>query len=293
MDAKETCVFYRDWVETARTIQDPKTRCFFYEAILEYSLNGMKMEVAPELELFMTYAYRLIDKDKERYEKKCEKRREAGRRGGAPIGNQNARKHEEQTNQSNACFNNQNNQTQSIQANNDNDNGNVNDNDKDNDFYNNEKSNKSPLTPKGVERHGGAESFKDFYYRATHVRRPVKVIEEGYEAQYVWRIVDNDPGYAMEIRDAIASGKTGDSLRFEFHRIGEQHKPRTTEFQAVKLALETGSLKTEAQRAAVIAEADRAAGEPDIFATLLAKVRYIKDGNKVNNLAAFMKARNK
>ena len=70
-------------------------------AIFEYTETG----VAPELNgmVLMAFAFikKQLDRDAEKYEKTVEKRKEAGKNGGAPKGNGNAKK---QAKQANGCF---------------------------------------------------------------------------------------------------------------------------------------------------------------------------------------------
>lgn len=70
-------------------------------AIFEYTETG----VAPELNgmVLMAFAFikKQLDRDAEKYEKTVEKRKEAGKNGGAPKGNTNAQK---QAKQANGCF---------------------------------------------------------------------------------------------------------------------------------------------------------------------------------------------
>ena len=73
-------------------------------AIFEYTETG----VAPELSgmVLMAFAFikKQLDRDAEKYEKTVEKRKEAGKNGGAPKGNTNAQK---QAKQANGYFDNQ------------------------------------------------------------------------------------------------------------------------------------------------------------------------------------------
>ena len=80
-------------------------------AIFEYTETG----VAPELNgmVLMAFAFikKQLDRDAEKYEKTVEKRKEAGKNGGAPKGNGNAKKQangysdeQKQAKQANGCF---------------------------------------------------------------------------------------------------------------------------------------------------------------------------------------------
>lgn len=62
------------------------------QAIFSYSRTGNKMPVPIEAELLYDYICRDIDLKGKAYEDMCEKKRENGKLGGAPKGNQNASK---------------------------------------------------------------------------------------------------------------------------------------------------------------------------------------------------------
>ncbi len=284
MDVKDSCVFYADWLEAAHTIEDPTLRCGFFEAVLQYALTGMEMDTPPELKIVMTIVKKCIDRDKDKYEKKIEKRREAGKMGGAPLGNQNARKYLEQPNQANGCLINQNQANQANQAVNVNvnDNGNVNGNvnGKDNNVFK-----PSPKPPKG----GRALNFEDFYLRVAGVSIPKAIEELHYERQYVWRMAEGIPGYGMEIAEAIKT-KTDSDLQNAIADINKRYQPKTA-FEGVKLAMETVRLKTSAQKKAIFDELRRSENEPDIIKTLTEKAEYINAGGRVTSLAGFMKSR--
>ena len=57
MDAKDSCIFRANWMRTAQSIRDLRTRCVFYEAVLQYALTGMKMEASPEISLALELIY--------------------------------------------------------------------------------------------------------------------------------------------------------------------------------------------------------------------------------------------
>jgi len=106
---------YRSFYETAKKIKDPLVRVAFYDAIDAYRFDGIEPQDLPfEADLAFTAIRSFIDADCGR---KC---------GGAPKGNQNARKHK--TTEKQPKNNLENNYQNNIETNNDN----VNDNDKEN-----------------------------------------------------------------------------------------------------------------------------------------------------------------
>ncbi len=282
MDVKDSCVFYADWLEAAHTIEDPTLRCGFFEAVLQYALTGMEMDTPPELKIVMTIVKKCIDRDKDKYEKKIEKRRLAGIKG-----NQ-VRWGESQSiaNVANAINISQMSQSIANVADNGNVNGNGNVNvngnvnGKDNNVFK-----PSPKPPKG----GSALNFEDFYLRVAGVSIPKAIEELHYERQYVWRMAEGIPGYGMEIAEAIKT-KTDSDLQNAIADINKRYQPKTA-FEGVKLAMETVRLKTSAQKKAIFDELRRSENEPDIIKTLTEKAEYINAGGRVTSLAGFMKSR--
>lgn len=293
MNTKDSCIFRANWMDAAHTIQDLSLRCAFYEALLQYALTGMKMEAPAELELALGVIYSLIDIDRDKYEKKIEKRRMAGRMGGAPQGNQNARKYDEQSNQANqanACFDNQNQSNQSNQANQA-----VTDTDtdtdtdtvtvKDNDFNN------PPIPPAG----GGNRFMKEFLNYAGKVKNamdsaPVAIRKAGYEKQYAWRASELQPGYELELSAALRNAQNATDVQNAIKAVNARFTP-LAEFQMFRVAYEYSRLRTQQQRTAFLDELKRSQTETDIFKTLADKAEYINQGNKVSSLTAFFRAR--
>ena len=286
MDVKDSCVFYADWLDAAHTITDTALRCCFFEAVLQYALTGMEVDTPPELKLAMTIVKNCIDRDRDKYQKKIEKRRAAGRMG-AQVTNEirwgNQQTSAKSANAENADTNQQ---TSAKSADNDNDNVNgnanvnVNDNDKDNNDFNNPH-----IPPKG----GRAISFYDFYQRVIEVKVPTAIKEIHYENQYVWRAAEGQVEYMMKVMEA-ARTKSEPHLQGYIQNLNKEY-PTSTPFQMLLLCMAMTKLKTEAQRNAVLEELKRSEKEPDIYKTLTDKVEYIVAGNKVNSLKGFMQSR--
>ena len=62
-----------------------------FEALLEYA-KGIEIELSGAVKVAFSFIKAQIDRDSEKYEEVCEKRRSAGKKGGAPKGNKNAEK---------------------------------------------------------------------------------------------------------------------------------------------------------------------------------------------------------
>lgn len=96
----DSFVFYRAWWDAICNLPSDAV-CEVMNIVCRYVFDGEQPSFDPMSSVSMAVQFIIkdIDGDKERYEDICRKRKEIGKRGGAPIGNQNARK------------NNQNNQT--------------------------------------------------------------------------------------------------------------------------------------------------------------------------------------
>lgn len=278
MDAKDSCIFRANWMRTAQTIRDLRTRCVFYEAVLQYALTGMKMEASPEISLALELIYSLIDIDREKYEKKIEKRRAAGIKGnqvrwGESQDVANIANATNATNKSQDVANIAITVTDTVT---DTDTG----TDKDNDFK------KLPLTPKK----GRDLSFEDFFRKVAAIRIPKRVEELAYGLQYAWRMSEDMVGYGMEV--AKIPQEHGDSDYAFCHMIQKlngQYKPEG-DFQRLKLAYDLTRVKPKVAEA-FIREQERCKDEPGIYATLDEKVRMIIDGAQITSLQGFVRSR--
>lgn len=278
MDAKDSCIFRRNWLDAAHTIADPKMRCYFFEAVIQYALTGMKMDVPPELNLALGIIYSLIDIDRDKYEKKIEKRREAGRKH---SGNQYTRAAEQNGTNGTSVPNVEQNGTNGTYTVTDTDTDTVTDTDDNNVIKDN-----TPKSPKGTL--GGEESFRELVIRFMVMAVPKKVMDLHFEMQYAWRA--KNPGFVMDVSKACQTIGDTSALESEISRICKVY-PGDGEFGRIKLAMKTARLKTEAQRRAVVDELKRSQYEPRIYETLSDKADYILQGNKVTSLAGFMRSR--
>ena len=278
MDAKDSCIFRANWMRTAQTIRDLRTRCVFYEAVLQYALTGMKMEASPEISLALELIYSLIDIDREKYEKKIEKRREAGRKGMASRwGTQQDVTSITSDNNDNKCYQNITNITDTVTDTvTDTDTG----TDKDNDFK------KLPLTPKK----GRDLSFEDFFRKVAAIRIPKRVEELAYGLQYAWRMSEDMVGYGMEVaKIPQEQGDSDHAFCNMIQKLNGQYKPEG-DFQRLRLAYDLTRVKPKVAEA-FIREQERCKDEPGIYATLDEKVRMIIDGAQITSLQGFVRSR--
>lgn len=110
-----------------------------------------------------------------------------------------------------------------------------------------------------------------------------------YTTQYVWRMAEGNPGYGTAVAKAAKEAVGPTEFTSRIQAINQRYKP-SSDFTAVKLALAMLKL-TATQQRDVLFEANRAAGEAGLWETLLAKVEYINNGNKILNMPGFMKSR--
>ena len=88
--AKDNIVFYRQWWESIREL-DPETQSKVYDALMRFAFEGI--EPTDAIARAVTTPMRpTIIRDREKYERICERNRANGGKGGAPKGNNNARR---------------------------------------------------------------------------------------------------------------------------------------------------------------------------------------------------------
>ena len=89
---KETMVFYFEWDDYCEELSDTEYRKMM-KAVINYARTRKNTEFEDRM---MRSIYkvicRTIDRADTAYQKRCETNRENGKKGGAPKGNQNARK---------------------------------------------------------------------------------------------------------------------------------------------------------------------------------------------------------
>ena len=87
-DKKDSFVFYRSFYEGIETMEDKEIKCDIYEAICNYCLNGVEPETDGWAKAYLLAIKPMIDNASARYNARVEN----GKKGGAPKGNQNAKK---------------------------------------------------------------------------------------------------------------------------------------------------------------------------------------------------------
>lgn len=141
---KDNLIFYRDWWDMIKTLP-AEQQAAIYNAVMEYAFTGREPD-DQLISLVTNLMRRQIDRDRERYDRRCESRRANGAKGGRPrqsaetdtdtekpkkaIGFSETEKTEEK----------QNNPTKAKKADNDNEYDNDYDTDNDNEDFSNEKS---------------------------------------------------------------------------------------------------------------------------------------------------------
>lgn len=118
---KESIIFYISQYTAIKDLTDEQIGRLF-RAIFEKQL-GNEVVLGDDIKIAFNFINNQLVVDEKKYTEKCEKNRENGKKGGAPKGNQNAKKTTKQPKQPNGLKNNPN------------DNDNENENENDNDIY--------------------------------------------------------------------------------------------------------------------------------------------------------------
>ncbi len=98
--AKDSFVFYKSWNNVISGLPTD-VQLEIYHAITEYAINGNLVELKPLAKVAFAFIKQDIDRDTEKYMSKANANRENGKKGGAPKGNQNAKKKQPKTTQNN------------------------------------------------------------------------------------------------------------------------------------------------------------------------------------------------
>ena len=168
---KNSFVLYTDYKQHIDLLTTEE-KAQLLDAIFGYA-EGNEIELDGATKMAFSFIKAQMDRDNDKYQETCEKRRAAGAKGGAPAGNTNAKK---QAKQANGCLNKQNNQKQAKQPDTDTDTDNDNDTDNIKEKESKKKSADKPhrsFVPPTVEevseyckkRENGvdAQAFVDFY----------------------------------------------------------------------------------------------------------------------------------
>lgn len=124
---KKSFVMYADYEKHIARLSDEDAGELF-KAIFTYVNTGEEVPLSPAADMAFSFMKERIDRDSEKWAVTCQKRSEAGKKGGAPKGNKNAANKQKQAKQANVSANKQKQrrtskrkQTQAKQADNDND----------------------------------------------------------------------------------------------------------------------------------------------------------------------------
>lgn len=99
---KDTLIFYKEWLNAILLLPEEMQKDAML-AILQYGFEGVQ-PTDTMIAAVTSLMRATIDRDNAKWESVREKRSQAGRKGGAPKGNQNASKQAKQGNQASACF---------------------------------------------------------------------------------------------------------------------------------------------------------------------------------------------
>lgn len=160
---KKSFVFYVEWRDVLMDYP-AEVRYEVYDAIIEYAASGKLSELKPLAKMAFSFIKKDMDRNQDKYNGKVETNRENGKKGGAPLGNSNARRKQPKTTETT-----QNNRTveQTTETTlNENDNDNVNENGNNN--------------PPSIPPLKSGDSVADAPDASENGRR--KVIEEKFEA---------------------------------------------------------------------------------------------------------------
>ena len=86
---RNSFVLYTEYKEPI-SLLSVEEKAQLLEAIFEYA-DGNEVELKGAAMMAFSFIKAQMDRDTEKYEEICKKRREAGAKGGAPIGNKNAK----------------------------------------------------------------------------------------------------------------------------------------------------------------------------------------------------------
>lgn len=96
-ESKKSFVFYHDWYEDFISKMNDSQKVSLLDAICQYSIYQTEPDFAKDLVLNITFDHirRVLDQDGDKWTSTRQARSEAGKKGGAPQGNQNAAKNKQ------------------------------------------------------------------------------------------------------------------------------------------------------------------------------------------------------
>ena len=103
---KKSFVMYADYEKHIARLSDEDAGELF-KAIFTYVNTGEEVPLSPAADMAFSFMKERIDRDSEKWAVTCQKRSEAGKKGGAPKGNKNAANKQKQAKQANVSANKQ------------------------------------------------------------------------------------------------------------------------------------------------------------------------------------------
>lgn len=94
---KKSFVMYADYEKHIARLSDEDAGELF-KAIFTYVNTGEEVPLSPAADMAFSFMKERIDRDSEKWAVTCQKRSEAGKKGGAPKGNKNAANKQKQAN---------------------------------------------------------------------------------------------------------------------------------------------------------------------------------------------------
>lgn len=151
-----------------------------------------------------------------------------------------------------------------------------------------------PVKPGALLDGGGAGfSFDGFCKAVANAEKatPDCITEDIGRSQVIWRIAEYGNRYSNLIGALVYGGAKGEDLRSKIHDINITF-PTKTDFQAFKLARALMAIPNNVAQI-VENEVESHIQEKGIYETMLAKVSYIRGGNKLTSPQAFIQSRKK
>jgi len=103
MSKKSGFILFHEYDELLKDFSDEQLGIFM-RAIFMYEKSGIVSELPPLMKMAFGFIKKDLDNNREKWKKITEKRSEAGKKGGAPIGNKNAQaKQPKQTDNDHSC----------------------------------------------------------------------------------------------------------------------------------------------------------------------------------------------
>lgn len=99
---KKSFVMYADYEKHIARLSDEDAGELF-KAIFTYVNTGEEVPLSPAADMAFSFMKERIDRDSEKWAVTCQKRSEAGKKGGAPKGNKNAA-NKQKTSKTSKCF---------------------------------------------------------------------------------------------------------------------------------------------------------------------------------------------